>query len=232
MSIPPVGADGIRRTVNTGLDNDRTLWHFRSVWNVAALNCVNPEDQPILDNYGKFLKDNAKVLTAANNSIDRLYRSNYPGRNEGVKMREAEMTAVYNYFALPPVRNGLCNTASQIAFEYASAKPADINAFAAAGLARFEGQFQQFFTAYDQYVVDSSAWDARYGERYGSSQPGYVAVHSTGQRSIGGSLAAQQAATVAGGSVRDAETGAVIPVISLPEDTTAVPVVQPVESGR
>ena len=38
MTIPAVGADGVRRTINTGLDRDDTIWHVRSAWNVAALN--------------------------------------------------------------------------------------------------------------------------------------------------------------------------------------------------
>ena len=79
-------------------------------------------------------------------------------------------------------------------------------------------------------AADAAAWDARYGERYGSSQPGYVAVHSTRTRGIGTSLAAQQT-QASGGGVIDPETGAVIPVITLPENETAVPVVQPVPKG-
>ena len=48
---------------------------------------------------------------------------------------------------------------------------------ATSALARFEGVFANFFREYEQYRVNSAAWDARYGARYGSSQPGFVAVH-------------------------------------------------------
>ena len=49
MSIPRLGADGVRQTVNSGLSADERAWNFRAAWNVAALNCLAPEYQPILD---------------------------------------------------------------------------------------------------------------------------------------------------------------------------------------
>ena len=62
---------------------------------------------------------------------------------------------------------------------------------------------------------------------YGASQPGYVAVHSITAPTAASSLVAPQAA----GEVVDPETGARIPIIPVPEETVATPVVQPVPEG-
>ncbi|MXO58016.1 hypothetical protein GRI89_00460 [Altererythrobacter salegens] len=231
MDIPPVGADGLRRTVNTGLDGYGTLWNFRSVWNVAALNCLNPEDEQIVAGYGKFLTDNRKALATANAELDKQYRAKNSSRSNAVKAREAFMTQVYNYFALPPVRTELCSNARSLASSYLATKPGDINQFAAVGLAQFEGSYQQFFTAYEQYRVDSAEWDARYGAQYGASQPGYVATHPGSGSGIGAALA-DNSQPVQTGAVNDPETGAQIPIIAAPEDEAALPVVQPVPGGK
>ena len=91
--------------------------------------------------------------------------------------------------------------------------------------------FDRFFRAYEQYRVDSSAWDARYGAQYGASQPGYVAVHALGSPGVGASLTASTAPAPAG-EVVDPDTGARIPVIPVPETTVQTPVVQPVQEQQ
>ena len=103
------------------------------------------------------------------------------------------------------------------------AQPEDPKAFAASALPRFETAFQHFFRQYAQYQAASSAWDARWGAMYGASQPGYVAVHSATMPGV----ASMQPA----GEVVDPETGARIPIIPVPEETVATPVVQPVPEG-
>ena len=55
-TIPPRDASGVRQTINTGLSPDDAIWHFRSGWNVAALNCIRPVDEPILTGYGRMLE--------------------------------------------------------------------------------------------------------------------------------------------------------------------------------
>jgi hypothetical protein len=137
------------------------------------------------------------------------------------------MTQVYNYFALPPARGDFCNVMLGIANEYAATPPEDANLFAASSLTRIDAVFDRFFRAYEQYRIDSAAWDARYGARYGASQPGYVAVHGVGAPSVGASLTATTP-TEPVSTVVDPETGARIPVIPVPETTVATPVVQPV----
>lgn len=227
MEIPPVGPDGRRQTVNIGLNDNDTLWHFRSGWNVAALNCLDAEHQPILDGYGAFLRTFSRKLSATNTAIDAQFRRQYSTRNEAVKARETYMTAVYNYFALPPARADFCNVALQFSNEFLATPPSDVNQFAATNLARIDAVFEQFFRSYDQYRIDSAAWDTRYGAQYGASQPGYVAVHSIGEPSVGASLTASTAPELAG-EVVDPDTGARIPVLPVDENTVTTPVVQPV----
>jgi hypothetical protein len=227
MDIPPLGADGTRLTVNTGLDENETLWHFRSGWNVAALNCIDAEHQPILDGYGTFLRQFQRKLSTTNSTLDADFRREHGSRNAGLRARESYMTQVYNYFALPPARADFCNVMLGIANEYAAAPPEDIAPFATSALTRIDAVFERFFRAYEQYRVDSAAWDARYGAMYGASQPGYVAVHGLAAPSVGASLTASTAPEPAG-EVIDPETGARIPVIPVPETTVSTPVVQPV----
>jgi len=226
MAIPLAGPDGTRQTVNSNLGEDATLWHFRSAWNVAALNCLEPEYQPILDGYGAFLKKHARKLTATNNALDQQYRREYKTRSEATKAREALMTQVYNYFALPPTRPGLCATGLAIANEYQAAPPEDIVAFSASGLQRFEAVFAQFFRDYEQYQVASAQWDLKYGTRYGASQPGYVAVHGAAGPAIAATLPNPNANVV--GQVLDPDTGARIPLLAPIEGAVSTPIVQPV----
>jgi len=230
MTIPQRGADGARRTVNYGLDQKETVWHFRSGWNVAALNCVGPEYQPIVDAYGAFLKKHQRTLAQANAAIDKEYRDQEGSSRAGLRAREAHMTQVYNYFALPPARERLCGTALAIAKDALVAPPEDATTFAATHLPVFEAGFEEFFSAYERYQLDSAEWDRNYGRQYGASQPGYVAVYGASGAVPASSLSGTPASVV--GEVRDPTSGANIPVTATPVDEYATPVVQPVASGE
>jgi hypothetical protein len=231
MVLPPLGPDGQRITINSGLDEDSMLWHFRAAWNVAALNCLDAaEADPILEGYRTFLTKYRRPLAKANTDIDARFRREHGSRNAAIKARELYMTQVYNYFALPPARGGFCAVALQLANEFQAAQPEDPKAFAAAALPRFETVFQAFFREYAQYQADSAAWDARWGAMYGASQPGYVAVHSVRTPTVGSALVNLNAPAPAN-EVVDPETGDRIPVIPVPEETVTTPVVQPVPQG-
>jgi hypothetical protein len=233
MSIPSRGPDGKYLTVLRNLTDDQRVWYFRSAWNVAALNCVGPEYQPILDGYGAFLKDNVKALKAVNQRIDKSYRSNYPTAREAIAARELTMTMVYNYYAQPPARAEFCQAAMRVASLAAATPKPDAAALAAANFASFEAPFENFFTAYEQYQRESAAWDAQYGARYGTSQPGYMAVQAAraaGIPQVGLSNPASTTTLSIGqaGVVIDQETGAQIPVLPVPREPQGLPVVQPV----
>ena len=233
MTIPGRDAAGQRQTVLKNLTDDQRLWYFRSAWNVAALNCLAPEDQVILDGYKAFLTGNAKTLTATNQRIEKTFQKQYSSRNEGIAARERLMTIVYNYFALPPARAEFCAAARNVALaQGAMAKP-DAAALAAANFVQFETPFENFFNQYEQYQRDSAAWDARYGARFGASQPGYVAVQKARLATIPQAGVSDPAATTTqpvtvAGAVTDPETGASIPVVTVTQQEQGVPVVQPV----
>ena len=229
----PRALPGQRVTVLKGLSDDQRLWYFRSAWNVAALNCVGPNDQPILDGYRTFLTGNAKTLRAVNQRLDAFYAKQHSSKNAAIADRERQMTVVYNYFAMPPARTEFCNAARQVAAAQAAMAKPDAAALAAANFVQFEMPFENFFTAYEQYQRDSAAWDAQYGARYGASQPGYVAVHGSGAASFPQAGISNPAATttqpvIQAGAVTDSETGAAIPVLTVPQTEQSVPVVQPI----
>jgi hypothetical protein len=176
MDVPARRDDGQWATINTGLDAYSTLWHLRSAWNVAALNCLDPSQRQILTGYRAFLTRYSRPLATANLALETKFRSQY-GAGAAIRNREAYMTRVYNYFALPATQGEFCATALAVASEYLAAPPGDAQAFAAAALPRYEGVFQDFFNRYAQYQADAAGWDAQYGALYGHTQPGYVAVH-------------------------------------------------------
>jgi hypothetical protein len=163
MAIPPVATDGVRQTLNAGLTTDETIWNLRSAWNVAALNCLSVEYAPILDGYKGFLDRNAKQLTAANKAIDAQYRSEH-GRSFNA-VRDAHMTSVYNYFALPPTKRAFCDEMLAISQESILTPSDDLNSYALTTLPRLEGVFENFFQAYERWQIEAAAWDALYAPR-------------------------------------------------------------------
>lgn len=177
MALPSLGPDGQWQTINSGLDAAGTLWHLRSAWNVAALYCIDPAEAPILTGYRRFLSAYAQPLAAANAALDRRFRASAVSANAAIRAREAQMTQLYNYLAQPPVRTEYCAAALGLANEFLAGPPVDASAFATTGLPRFEAVFQDFYRRYAQYRTDSAAWDAEWGALYGSTQPGWVAVH-------------------------------------------------------
>lgn len=227
MDIPRVGPDGRRVTVNTDLNDDLTIWHFRSALNVAALNCNEPEHAPITQAYGEVLKKYDRRLKAANTAIERQYRAQASTQRDATRLREAKMTQVYNYFANPGTRQAFCAEALAVSNEMLTAPTDDVLTFASNSLSRFEAVFEGFYRAYEKYEVESAAWDARYGERYGPSQPGWVALHGVATPTIGSELV-ELNATYPTGEVKDPETGATIPVIPAPGSEVSMPVVQPI----
>ena len=160
VPIPPLLPNGTRQTVNTGITPAQTLWNLRSAYNVAALNCMKPEHAALLEGYRSFLKTHAKALTASNKAVDQEFKGRFG--TTFVRSREAYMTQVYNYFALPPTLQGFCDAALAMNAEAQTVKPADLNAFAVRGLTALDTVFQDFFLSYDQYRTDLAGWQTRY----------------------------------------------------------------------
>jgi hypothetical protein len=157
---PPTDAYGVRHTINTGLSETQITWNLRSAYNVAALNCTKPEHAAILENYRAYLKTHAKKLAATNKEVDKEFKEKSGAGF--VKAREAFMTQVYNYFALPPTLPLFCDASLAMSRELSLAKPADLDSASAVQLAKVDQVFKDFYTGYDQYRADLAAWQARY----------------------------------------------------------------------
>ena len=184
MSIPGRGADGRRVTVNTNLTDDQLVWNLRSAWNVAALNCLGSDHQPILDGYKAFLKRHATALKGVNDRLERSYNSRHKVRRDAIVARDGYTTKVYNFFSLPPARSGFCGAALEMSQRALAAPPKDVLPFARSNFDGLVAPFDQFYAEYEAYQQAAAQWDAKYGAKYGPSQPGWVAVH---QPSAGGS---------------------------------------------
>ena len=160
LTVPLVGANGIRQTINANLTPAQTTWNFRSAYNVAALNCLKPQHADILVGYRAFLKANSRGLKAANKAVDGDFRKRFGAAF--IRPREAYMTQVYNYFAYPPILATFCDSALAVSRESIAVKPAELADFSSRSLARIEAVFDQFFRSYEQYRDDAALWDAKY----------------------------------------------------------------------
>ncbi|MGB3797044.1 MAG: hypothetical protein WA957_12150 [Alteraurantiacibacter sp.] len=245
MDIPSKDAMGIRQTVNTGLGTDEAVWHFRSGWNVAALNCMRDTHAPILEAYGQMLIAEDSRLDAANAAVENRFREEARDQlaNEGgstsrtnvnrtaLRMRETHSTSMYNYFASPAARSHFCTTALAVANDYLATRPEDFSLFAMSGLQRYEMAFDQFYDAYEMYQMASRDWDTRYGDQFGYSQPGWVALYGTAEQQRAAGVAVQGYVPEDTVGIPDTETGALIPVINVDESAANTPVVQPLPNN-
>lgn len=254
MEIPRIGPDGVRRTVNTDITDDEMVWHFRSGWNVAALNCSRDRHQQVVDAYSSYITDHSRALREVNKRLEQGYLKEAKTRRDGIKTREQQMTMVYNFFALPPARVNFCRAALDISNRASIAPIDDPIAFARDNFPVLIAPFQDFFTKYEEYERNSAEWDRKWGEQYGHSQPGWVAVQAHKRRVAEEEAAARMAqmqlqpgstdapltvdpttamagsGQLAAGAVIDPETGAAIPVVPVPENTVSIPVVEPVSN--
>lgn len=228
MKIPPMGPDGKRITVNSNLSDDRLVWHFRSAWNVAALNCLAAEHQPVLEGYRAFLANNVRTLRAVNDRIEKTYNDRFRPRRAAIVARDGESTQVYNFFANPAARGGFCVAALDVANRFAAAPNTAALAFAQENFPVLMAPLENFFNEYEAYQRAAAEWDEKYGERYGPSQPGWVAVQQAIANGEEVPTYANFAASAATQSVIDPETGVAVPVVPVDEGFVSQPVVEPI----
>jgi hypothetical protein len=164
MQIPAFGIDGVRETPNRILSADESIWHFRSAINVAALTCGGPVWDPIATNYNAYIKLHKTRLTKASRSVDKEYKARYPGQN-GLRVRDAKMTDLYNYFALPPVKQQFCDTALAKSAEVNLLPPGALPEYSVGALKDIDAIYLRFFDQFVQYQRDVAAWDQRYAPR-------------------------------------------------------------------
>ncbi len=165
LAIPPVGADGVRATINRGISGNQAIWNLRSAYNVAALNCSRPEHASLVDGYGSFLNIHKSSLSSANRALDSEFRSRHGSKY--IREREGLQTQVYNYFALPPVLPSLCDTMLTVGKELQGLAPGQLETYAATGIPRLEALYLDFFDRYDKYRRDFAQWQIDYQAKYG-----------------------------------------------------------------
>jgi hypothetical protein len=211
LTIPPIDANGMRHTVNSGISTSQAVWNLRSAYNVAALNCVEVQYTPILEGYKRFLEVYAKALNSANKEIDKSFRTQHVGR-EAIMARESYQTQVYNFFSLPPVDAGFCQAAMELTTELQTVDPTQFEAYSFTGLAKMEAPFKSFFDAFDQYKADLAAWQAHYGGGLLTVRPSFE------QQAEIGAQASQPAAAPSAPAASPAPPAAspAPPIITLP----------------
>lgn len=161
MILPQKAVNGIRQTVNTFITPAQTTWNVRSAFNVAALNCLGPQYEPLLANYQTFLARFEKPLANAYTATSREFNAQYGGAGRAAE--DAYLTKVYNYFALPPVHDAFCDKALALSSQAVLVEPTELEGFTAQALPSLEAVFEEFFTSYERYEQELAAWEASYG---------------------------------------------------------------------
>ena len=100
-------------------------------------------------------------LTVANTAVDNEYRKRFVGQN-ALRVRDTRTTELYNYFALPPVREAFCNAALSKSQEAITVPVAAFPEYAIGGLTDFDTIFLNFYDAYAKYQVDIAEWNLQY----------------------------------------------------------------------
>ncbi len=161
MQVPLFGIDGVRETPNRILSTDESIWHFRSAINVAALTCGGPIWDPIAINYNAYIKLHKSRLAKASKSVDAEYKARYPGQN-GLRVRDSKMTDLYNYFALPPVKQQFCDMALAKSQEVNLLPLGALPEYSVGALKDIDAIYLRFFDEFVQYQRDVALWDQRY----------------------------------------------------------------------
>jgi hypothetical protein len=162
--LPAYGVDGVRTTPNRNLSRDEAIWNFRAAINVAALNCQGPVWGVIAQNYNRMIVLHKVQLSKANIAVDNEYRKRFPGQN-ALRVRDGRTTELYNFFALPPVREEYCNTALRKSEEVLALPLTAFPEYAIGALGDVDGIYLRFYDAYAQYERDLADWNARYGPK-------------------------------------------------------------------
>jgi hypothetical protein len=159
--LPAYGLDGVRMTPNRGLSREEAIWNFRAALNVAALNCQGPVWGVIAQNYNKMLTIHKARLSTANTSVDNEYRKRFPGQN-ALRVRDSRSTELYNFFALPPVREEYCNTSLRKSEEALLVPVTAFPEYAIGALGDIDNIYHRFYDAYAQYERDIAEWNLKY----------------------------------------------------------------------
>ena len=161
LKLPEKGADGRYVTANSNLGPLETMFHFRSALNVAALGCASAGNTAPRDGYNAFLKRHRSVLANANRAIDAKYRRDFGA--EGLRVRDAKLTSLYNQFSYPPVKRDFCRVTAHHLGAANALAPRDLEAYSQGALAEIEQLFQD-------YYAEVATYQARYGRELTTSR--------------------------------------------------------------
>jgi hypothetical protein len=159
--LPAYGVDGVRITPNRNLSREEAIWNFRAAINVAALNCQGPVWGAIAQNYNRMIVMHKARLGQANAMVDNEYRKRFPGQN-ALRVRDTRTTELYNFFALPPVREEFCNTSLRKSEEVLAVPLTAFPEYAIGALGDVDSIYLRFYDAYAQYERDIAAWNLKY----------------------------------------------------------------------
>jgi hypothetical protein len=160
--LPAYAADGVRLTPNRGISRDESIWNFRAAINVAALNCQGPVWGVIAQNYNRMIVVHKTRLAQVNVAVDNEYRKRFAGQN-ALRVRDTRTTELYNFFALPPVREEFCNVSLRKSEEALTVPAAAFSEYAMGALGDIDNIFHRFYDAYAKYERDMAEWNLKYG---------------------------------------------------------------------
>jgi hypothetical protein len=129
--------------------------------NVAALNCQGPVWGQIAKEYNRFIVIHKVLLSKTSKAVDREYVKRYPTQN-GLRIRDTNLTDLYNYFALPPVRAQYCDMSLRKLTEANQVPKEALAEYAMGGLTDIDTLFVNFYDAYVKYQGDLADWNMKY----------------------------------------------------------------------
>ena len=149
LVVPARLADGSFVTPNRSVSAAGAVWHLRAGLNVAALACRGPDEAVLVAGYNAMLQRH-------HDAFSRAYRA-IQAEHGGAAAFDRAMTALYNYYALPPAQPGLCATARAVLADIAQVEPGGITAVAPAALARIDRPYTQVFAAQEAWLAGRTA---------------------------------------------------------------------------
>ncbi|MES2754845.1 MAG: hypothetical protein V4659_09290 [Pseudomonadota bacterium] len=151
LRVPPRLPDGSYATPNRLASPAAAVWHLRAGLNVAALSCRGSDEAALVAGYNALLATHRAEFAAAYRALTSEYGN--------AAAFDGAMTALYNYYALPPAQPGLCTTALALLAEAASIPPGSLAAFTPGALARLDQPYVALFAAQEQWLA------TRYADR-------------------------------------------------------------------
>ena len=145
LAIPARSADGSYATPNRDIAPRAAAWHLRAAFNVAALNCADPQ---IASAYNRILKLHRDELAQSYRAVTNIHGAHL----------DPVMTRLYNHFAQPPVLRRFCATAGALATEASEWPRGSFAAQALPALGRIDEPFVDFYARYDAYRAALAAW--------------------------------------------------------------------------